>query len=169
MNHKGLAVTATATAAALLLAGCGSSATTSERPTSESSSNSAQPTVSPTSKAIVTVPDVQVLAPQNGYVFVAMKTGKTRCQINATQVGCESDFANAPQITGETATGVRVGPDGKLRWALGNLGSIPTVPLDYRTYSAVGWNIASTPEGTRFTNQSSGHGMAISTSGVQGF
>ena len=146
-----------------------STTTATGNQTSESSVSRAAPTVSPTSKAIVTVPDVQVLQPQNGYVFVAAKTGKTRCQISATQVGCESDFANAPQITGETATGVRVGPDGKLHWALGNLGAIPTVPLDYRTYSAVGWNITSTPEGTRFTNQSSGHGMAITTSGVQGF
>lgn len=112
---------------------------------------------------------MQVLTPQNGYVFVATKSGQTRCQVSTSQVGCESAFANAPKINGESASGVRVDADGKLRWVLGNLGAIPTVTIDYGTYSAMGWIISATADGTKFTNQASAHGMVISPSGVQVF
>ncbi|MEZ0051970.1 hypothetical protein ABIA30_002982 [Mycobacterium sp. MAA66] len=184
MNHKGLTIVITAAAAVALLAGCdsttggnpksgvpstGPSSTTTSPSAAPTTTSPAPPTINPTPKAIVAPPDVQTLAPQNGYVFIATKSGKTRCQVSTTQVGCESEFANAPQIDGESASGVRVDSDGKLRWVLGNLGAIPTVTIDYGTYSAVGWIISATADGTRFTNRASTHGMVISTSGVQAF
>ncbi|CAN3126717.1 Lipoprotein LpqJ [Mycobacterium sp. smrl_JER01] len=114
-------------------------------------------------------PGGEVLQPQNGYVFIQTKTGKTRCQLDKQEVGCESAFTNAPEIDGLPANGVRLSADGNLSWVLGNLGAIPAVTLDYRTYSAVGWTIDADVNGTRFTNDGTGHGMVISVEGVESF
>jgi hypothetical protein len=35
------------------------------------------------------------------------------------------------------------------------------VTLDYRMYEAVGWTIAATDSGTRFTNDRTAHGMFV--------
>lgn len=183
MNHTRLTMSATAALAAALLAGCDSTTTGNPQsgpagglPTATSTS-----TPTPSEKAIRPVPvsplpapsaappTAQALAPQNGYVFIATKSGQTRCQLNTAAVDCESTFANAPQVNGETAHGVRVTADGKLSWGLGNLGAIPTVTLDYQTYSAEGWTILAGAEGTRFTNAATGHGMFVSTAGVKAF
>jgi hypothetical protein len=97
------------------------------------------------------------------------RAGKTRCQISRTAVGCEAQFANPPVKDGVPANGVNVTSDGKIRWLVGNLGDIPTVTLDYRTYEAVGWTIAAGESGTRFTNDRTGHGMFVSIERVQAF
>ena len=52
---------------------------------------------------------------------------------------------------------------------LGNLGDIPVEPIDYRTYSAEGWTIVAQEDGTRFTNDGTGHGMFVNVSGVEAF
>lgn len=109
------------------------------------------------------------LQPENGYVFIETKSGRTRCQLSKQDVGCESDFTNAPVIDGEHATGVRLTPDGQIKWIVGNLGDIPVVTLDYRKYSAVGWTIDAGEEGTRISNDGSGHGMVIAVEGVKTF
>lgn len=175
-----------ALAASVLLAGCQSA--TDGRPVAEPlsptepsfptarpthSSTPAPPTTSaqpapgpPTSAA---TPGGEVLRPQNGYVFIETRSGKTRCQLSAQDVGCESEFTNAPVIDGLPANGVRVTADGRLEWVLGNLGAIPAVTLDYRTYSAVGWTIEAGSSGTRFTNDRSRHGMVVSVDGAQAF
>ncbi|KWX66581.1 hypothetical protein, partial [Mycobacterium sp. NAZ190054] len=114
-------------------------------------------------------PGGEVLRPQNGYVFVQTRSGKTRCQLNEREVGCESAFTDAPEVDGLPANGVRLSADGELSWVLGNLGAIPAVTLDYRTYSAVGWTIDANEDGTRFTNDGTGRGMVISVEGVQSF
>jgi hypothetical protein len=115
-------------------------------------------------------PSRQTLDPNaRGYVFIETKSGQTRCQISRKAVGCEAQFANPPVADGVPANGVKVTPDGKVRWLVGNLGDIPTVPLDYRTYSAVGWTIAAGESGTRFTNDRTGHGMFVSIEHVDAF
>lgn len=111
----------------------------------------------------------EVLRPQNGFVFIQTKSGKTRCQLNEQEVGCEAAFTNPPEIEGMPANGVRVSAGGQISWALGNLGAIPAVTLDYRTYSAVGWTIDASEDGTRFTNDSTGRGMVVRIEGVEGF
>lgn len=111
----------------------------------------------------------EVLAPENGYVFIQTKSGKTRCQLDEQEVGCEAAFTNAPEVDGAPANGVRLSADGQLSWVLGNLGAIPAVTLDYRQYSAVGWTIDADENGTRFTNDGTGHGMVISVEGVESF
>ncbi|MGD9618743.1 MAG: hypothetical protein AB7G47_01430 [Mycolicibacterium sp.] len=130
-----------------------------------------RPTAAPPSEPApsVTAPGGEVLQSQNGFVFIQTKTGKTRCQLNEQEVGCEAEFTNAPEIDGTPANGVRLNSSGQIDWVLGNLGDIPAVTLDYRTYSAVGWTIDASAEGTRFTNDGTGRGMLISIEGVETF
>lgn len=117
-----------------------------------------------------TPPGGQELDPnEQGYVYIETKSGKTRCQISQTAVGCEAQFANPPVEDGIPATGVNVTSDGNLRWVVGNLGDIPTVPLDYRTYEAAGWTIVASESGTRFTNDRTGHGMFVSIEKVESY
>jgi hypothetical protein len=70
---------------------------------------------------------------------------------------------------GEHANGVSVDSGGKVQWVLGNLGAIPTVQIDYKTYNANGWTIDATADGTRFTNDRTGHGMFVSIDKVNTF
>lgn len=114
-------------------------------------------------------PGATALEPKNGYVFIQTKSGKTRCQISSQEVGCESDFTKSPVVDGAPANGVRVSTGGQIHWVLGNLGDIPAVTLDYRTYRALGWTIDAGSGGTRFTNDATGHGMVVAVEGVQTF
>jgi hypothetical protein len=104
---------------------------------------------------------------ENGYVFIETKSGETRCQIASDNVGCEAQFTNSPIMDGEHANGVSVTADGDVQWVLGNLGAIPTVTIDYRTYDAQGWTITATSSGTRFTNDRTGHGMFVGIDNVE--
>jgi len=70
---------------------------------------------------------------------------------------------------GVRANGVDLSADGNLNWIVGNLGDIPVVTIDYRTYSAVGWTIDATEDGTRFTNQRTRRGMFVSIEKVEAF
>jgi hypothetical protein len=149
-------------------------------PGGEPSFPTARPTVSPptTSSATPTTTPTQVPSPgggqtlspsDTGYVYIETKSGQTRCQINSQSVGCESDFTNPPVVNGEPANGVEVTASGNMRWIAGNLGDIPTTPIDYATYHAVGWTIDASSDGTKFTNDGTGHGMFISTEGAKIF
>lgn len=123
----------------------------------------------PTSSPTVAAPGAEVLPPENGYVFIETKSGRTRCQLSTAEVGCEAQFTNSPVLDGGHANGVRLTANGEVSWLVGNLGDIPVVTLDYRTYSAVGWTINAGEGGTRFTNDRTGHGMTVSVDGVQAF
>ena len=126
-------------------------------------------TPAPPSSAPTATPGPRVLSPQNGYVFIETKSGKTRCQLSTSEVGCEAQFTNSPVLNGVPANGVRCTADGEVSWLVGNLGDIPAVTIDYRTYSAVGWTIDAREDGTRFTNDRTGHGMVVAIEGVQAF
>jgi hypothetical protein len=135
-------------------------------------SRPSRPTAAPPSTGSPTrepTPSAEVLPPENGYVFIETKSGKTRCQLSSQEVDCESAFTNSPVINGIPANGVRLSVNGELTWLVGNLGDIPVVTLDYRTYSAVGWTIDAGEDGTRFTNNQTGHGMTVAVDGVQAF
>jgi hypothetical protein len=138
--------------------------------TSAPTESSAPPT-SPTTPASPTAPAGAIPLPpdQNGYVFIETKSGTTRCQINKDSVGCEAPFTNSPLQDGEHANGVNLTADGTVQWVLGNLGAIPTVTIEYKTYEAQGWTIDATAEGTRFTNNQTGHGMFVSIDKVNTF
>ncbi|MFZ1177808.1 MAG: hypothetical protein WAO15_16355 [Mycobacterium sp.] len=125
----------------------------------------------PTTPASPTTPAGAIPLPpdQNGYVFIETKSGVTRCQISRDNVGCEAPFTNSPMQDGEHANGVSISAGGKVQWVLGNLGAIPTVTIDYKTYAAQGWTITATEQGTRFTNDQTGHGMFVSIENVNTF
>ncbi|WP_421842602.1 hypothetical protein [Mycobacterium sp.] len=168
-------------AVTVLASGC--SNTIDGRPTSSSGSGPTEPSFpSPRSKtspptAIAPTPanpttpagTIPLEPDHNGYVFIETKSGKTRCQINKNSVGCEAPFTNSPMQDGEHANGVSITAGGSVQWVLGNLGAIPTVTIDYKTYDAQGWIIAATTDGTRFTNNRTGHGMYVSIDKVNTF
>ncbi|TGD89198.1 hypothetical protein BayCH28_07510 [Mycolicibacterium sp. CH28] len=146
--------------------GCG----TASEPSFPTTTPTVAPPTSPATPATPPTPGGQTLPPSDtGYVYIETKSGQTRCQINSDSVGCESNFANPPVVNGQPANGVEVSAGGGVRWIAGNLGDIPTTPLDYATYHAVGWTIEASDSGTRFTNDGTGHGMFISTQGVEVF
>ncbi len=84
-------------------------------------------------------------------------------------MGCEAPFTNSPLKDGEHANGIHITSAGNVQWVLGNLGAIPTVTIDYKTYDAQGWTIVATKEGTRFSNNGTGHGMFVSVDKVDTF
>lgn len=169
-------------AAVALLAGC---STVTEGNPESGSSDLTEPTVptplpsrtGPTTEPpLVPEPSTRTPAPpgdqlptENGYAFIETRSGRTRCQIDADSVGCEAQFENPPTVDGSRANGVRVTSDGTRTWVVGNLGDIPTVALDYRTYSALGWTIDATEAGTKFTNDATGHGMFVAIEKVDVF
>ncbi|WP_099039485.1 hypothetical protein [Mycobacterium neglectum] len=115
-------------------------------------------------------PGATALPPdESGYVFIETKSGKTRCQISEAEVGCESEFDNSIEVNGMPASGVKITAEGSMTWVVGNLGNIPAVTLNYQNYRALGWTIAAGSDGTRFTNDGTGRGMFINTSGVEVF
>jgi hypothetical protein len=140
-------------------------------PTSRPTRPTAAPTktLTPAPTTTAAAPGAEVLPPEDGYVFIETKSGKTRCQLSTAEVGCEAQFTTSPVMNGMHANGVRVTADGEVSWLVGNLGDIPAVTLDYRTYSAVGWTIQASEDGTRFTNDRTGHGMIVAIEGVQAF
>jgi hypothetical protein len=176
---------ASAIAMGTLLAGCqsgidGTPVTRPESPTEPSfpTSRPSRPTAAPPPTTIAppspgtptaAPPGAEVLEPDNGYVFIETKSGKTRCQLSADDVGCESQFVNSPVIDGAPANGVHLTANGQIRWVVGNLGDIPAITLDYRTYRALGWTIEASSAGTRFTNDRSRHGMFVAVEGVRTF
>jgi hypothetical protein len=157
-----------------LVSGChtttpGKPGASSEAPTTPSASTPRSTTTAP-STATTSPPAAQVLQPDSsGYVFIETKSGQTRCQLNEQTVGCEAQFTNSPLQEGVRANGVNLSADGNIQWIVGNLGDIPVQPIDYRTYSAVGWTIDATADGTRFTNQRTHHGMFVSIEKVDTF
>jgi hypothetical protein len=140
-------------------------------PTSRPTRPTAAPpkTLTPAPTSTAAAPGVEVLSPQDGYVFIETKSGKTRCQLNEDEVDCEAQFTNSPVMNGMHANGVRLTANGEVTWLVGNLGDIPVVTIDYRTYHAVGWTINAREDGTRFTNDGTGHGMVVALQGVQAF
>jgi hypothetical protein len=142
-------------------------------PTPRPSTATPAPTTSgpPSTPASPTAPAGAIPLPpdQDGYVFIETKSGLTRCQINKETVGCEAPFTNSPLQDGEHANGVSISSGGSVQWVLGNLGAIPTVVIDYKTYEAQGWTINATEQGTRFTNDHTGHGMFVSIDKVNTF
>lgn len=150
-----------------LLAGCQSTVpgepTTKAGSPTEPSFSTPRPSQRPPSSP----PSTSQLPSDNGYSFIATKSGTTRCQLDVTAVGCEAPFTNAPVVDGMKATGVEMSANGKSRWLVGNLGDPPVVTLEYRTYHAQGWTIVATEAGTRFTNDRTSHGMFVSLDKVE--
>lgn len=179
---------ATLLSSAVLAAGCssiihgkpvatpGTGTTQSSAPPPTTTTTTVPPPLTTTSLPPTTSPGptapagaIPLKPDQNGYVFIETKSGLTRCQITTRSVGCEAPFTNSPLEDGEHANGVSITSTGSVQWVLGNLGAIPTVPIDYKTYAAQGWTIIASSAGTKFTNLQTGHGMFVSVEKVTTF
>lgn len=107
-------------------------------------------------------PKITNLPSSGGYVYIATKSGKTRCQISTTEVGCQAPFTHTPYVNGMQANGIQFTSDGSYQWIVGDLGDIPVVTLDYGTYRALTWTIEATYDGTTFTHGGTGHRLFVS-------
>ncbi|MUM08279.1 hypothetical protein B5P44_26240 [Mycobacterium sp. CBMA 213] len=105
-------------------------------------------------------------------------SGSVRCLILAegaasadtAGVTCESGaFQQAPA----GADQVRVNAAGHFTWDAANIGGgtgANDLTLAYgQTYHLLGWTINPTSDGTRFTNDATGHGMFVSLQNVNSF
>ncbi len=133
----------------------------SPTPPTSSPPRTSAPTAAPT--------PAEALPSENGWSFIETKSGKTRCQLSRDEVGCEAPFTNAPTVDGVQANGIRLTADGQTEWLVGNLGDPPVVSLDYRTYTAQGWTIEAGEAGTKFTNDTTKHGMFVAVEKVDFF
>src|SRR5689334_25388402 len=87
------------------------------------------------------------------------QAGKAICYVNVDEAGCSAAFTNTPIDNGVRTNGVRLGADGSVEYLVGDLGDLPEPTLEYSTFSAAGWTIDAAADGTRFTNDATGHGM----------
>jgi hypothetical protein len=97
-----------------------------------------------------------------GFVYIVAESDQTRCKLTRADVQRETQFARAPLIGAQRANSVYVTADGAVRWMVSNLVIFPAVKIDYRVYYGLGWTIKATADGTRFTNDRTGHGMFVS-------
>lgn len=103
----------------------------------------------------------------SGMVYIATKSGKTRCQLMPLEVDCQSQFTNTPYVGGLRANGIRFNADGSYEWVVGDLGDIPTVSLGYGNYQALAWSIDATSSGTTFTHNGTGRSVFVSVDSIR--
>ena len=122
----------------------------------------------PPSAAAPRQPSSSVLQPsRGGMVYIATKSGKTRCQIRSSEIDCQAPFTNTPFVGGNRANGVTFRSNGTYEWVVGDLGDIPVTTLDYRSYQALSWTIDASYAGTRFTHNGTGRSVFISVDDVR--
>lgn len=113
-------------------------------------------------------------AQPEAYQYVRTESGKVRCVISAEEAVCERASADGFPDAPAGADGTRwnlaiIHADGDFNWNEGNIGDGGTneVVLAYGTpFSFHGWTVVSTFDGTRLTNDGTGHGMFVSIDGV---
>ncbi|MGV0874449.1 hypothetical protein [Mycolicibacterium sp. XJ879] len=136
--------------------------------------------------AIALLPGVVAPARADDAQSVRTQSGKVRCLVYANDtahgggplVVCEYNpgFPQAPA----PSTGIHwnlavVRGNGQLNWDVGNIGGSTQamskdIVLHYgQTYHVNGWTITPAFEGTRFTNDQTGHGMFVSIENVYSF
>jgi hypothetical protein len=117
-------------------------------------------------------------ADPNDYQYVRTETGAVRCVISAAHIGCERSsidgFPGAPKSQSGPGNWNVAGldADGAFAWGESNIGGVEAdeVTLTYgRSYAIKGWTVEPSFDGTRFTNDVSGHGMFVSIDGVDPF
>jgi hypothetical protein len=113
------------------------------------------------------------------FQYVTTVSGAVRCVLSVNHVSCERSapggFPDAPPS--ETGSGnmnvARLDADGSFSWGLANMGAGPDggpLTLEYdQPYHIKGWSVAPSFDGTRFTNDGTGHGMFVSIDGVDHF
>lgn len=111
--------------------------------------------------------------------YVRTQSGQVRCVVSTTSVACERTSADGfPQAPASASGGGRwnlagVDDKGAFTWNEGNIGGIDPnddLVLKYAvTRQLSGWSIDPRSEGTRFTNDATGHGMFVSIENVYAF
>ncbi len=144
-----------------------------------------QPTTGPARQGVALQPN------EGSDTIVRTTSGKTRCDIGADAVVCQylpgfpqapvEPPSNCPPPPGTYLKCVQgahwdiavVNDVGGFRWDIGNIPGAQEENdhvLAYgQTYQARGWTILPTIEGTRFTNDRTGHGMFVSIENVYSF
>lgn len=108
-------------------------------------------------------PTIQLTPNDQGYVRVATRSGSTRCSITTELVACQTSADHWPsRPNGQPFHIASINASGEFHWVVADLGALEgCVVLDYQTYRAQSWTIDATPEGTKFTNDLTGHGMSV--------
>ncbi|WP_156670011.1 hypothetical protein [Mycobacterium sp. E3305] len=123
--------------------------------------------------------------------YVRTESGRVRCIIGPDKVACEASgpnstgFPQAPMSLTESQCrnpcpgGIHydlaeVTASGTFRWMDGNIGGGGTPQNDMvlaygQTYDIQGWTVLPSSDGTRFTNDGTGHGMFVSVESVSSF
>ncbi len=112
------------------------------------------------------------LTPNNqGYVRVELPSGSTRCSITTDLVACQTSADQWPaKPDGRPFHAASIYANGEFNWVVADLGALEgRIPLNYQTYSAQGWTIEATPDGTKYTNDLTRHGMSVSDQRVMPF
>jgi hypothetical protein len=111
--------------------------------------------------------------------YVRTESGKVRCDIQPDSVGCQylpgfpqapvDNWGGHPDIAKQTSGGA-------FSWMEGNLATQGSASLDNdvilnygQSYDIQGWTILPSSDGTRFTNDGSGHGIFVSIDNVYSF
>jgi hypothetical protein len=128
------------------------------------------------SAVFVTAPGAVPLASAEPSQLVRTESGKVRCDILSGNVSCQylPGFPQAPVDNwGGHYDNANVTSGGAFSWMDGNIpGAHPendTVHNYGQTYDMLGWTIVPSEDGTRLTNDSTGHGMFVSIENVNSF
>ena len=117
-------------------------------------------------------------ADPSNYQYVRTVSGLVRCVVSSDWVHCErgsiDGFPQAPaKPDGGHFNNAHVTAGGTFNWSDSNIGGASIdndVVLDYgKTYRFHGWTILPNSDGTRFTNDATGHGMFVSIQDVHSF
>lgn len=112
--------------------------------------------------------------------YVRTMSGQVRCGVMVAQVACErasaEGFLQAPlntQSAGSHWNLAMVSPDGRFNWDVGNIGGAyinQDITMNYgQSYTYNGWTLEPSSDGTRITNNATGHGMFVSVQNVYAF
>jgi hypothetical protein len=131
-----------------------------------------------TALAMAGVLAAPALADPSDYQYVRTESGKVRCVISAGHAACERGSADGfpdapPSQYGGHWNVAGIDADGNFAWSEGNIGGgseNQDVVLTYgNTFRFKGWTILPSFDGTRLTNDVSGHGMYVSIDGVSSY
>jgi hypothetical protein len=116
-------------------------------------------------------PAIPLTPNDGGYVRVETNGGSTGCSINNELVACQTSANNWPtDPSGQRFHTASVTAAGEFHWVHADLGALEgRVTLTNQAYSAQGWTIVVTSDGTTFTNANTGHGMSVSDQSVMSF